>query len=1328
MAEFQGAEAHTKMLSPFAHWRTDMNMRFVASMWLRQCLTLVAAVGIVAGCMNSVAHAQPGGFGAPGFGPGGGFRPEGVFGIVTSDAGISELKLSDDQKTKAKAISDAWTEELTTLRRAGFAAGSDEAARNKNKADIEAARKVQEDKLKAVISPEQFQRAEQLSLHAMGTDALARDAVIVELKITDEQKEKLNKIRTDTYPKFGELFGRRLPEDERKKGMQKIIEDRDKLVMAVLAPEQVKAWEAKLGPKPVELVAAADPAKTEAAKTDVPKVEAPKTEPSRPEAPVQPEAPKGAVVADFTESKDAPKATPGVEKSLVFNFRFAPWDKVLQRFADEAELSLDLTVVPPGTFNYYDKARYTPTEALDILNGYLLQKGYLLVKRDRFLVVLNIDNPIPPNLIPEVAVEDLPKHGKNELLQIVMSLEGFDAAGAVEEIRDMLGPQGKIGTVSKYNRVVITDIGSNLQRIVRLLSENGAIAEANVPGIKVFPLKHITASEADKIIRDLFGLAPRGRAGVVAQAAAAQPTAPQPFTGSRWGGGDPRFGGFGGQSFGGQGFGGRGDFGRGDSGGGRGDFGRGGDRGSQAPQTQQPVPAAPAVAPVKEKVQLAIDIRTNSLLVTASATDLAIIGTAIKTIDVESVDGPRSRSMNIPQLEVYALQNADLQVVINNLNAIIPGLQITEDVKARRLSVYAVPDEQAQVRGIITQLDGEENTGSVVVIPLKKQDPVAVTTSIRSLFSTNRVDPPSIEADALGRRLLVRGTPEQVMQIRKLLSEMGEDGNMATMADRSGGGPVRTIPLNGNDPQQMVSMLEKMFGQMESDRPIIKTVIPALTPTVRQKMPQPLVEPETETELEKPPVTSKVQKTSTSGSRSGTTPAAKVADAKGDEELEENEEEDEGDLLKALDEALKEQNENVDDTDDAASDKNAATESKPAPEAANSSNDQTNAAKKPLNVTVFGGKLIISSDDMDALNRAEEMLEMLNKAVGGDGEPHWTVFYLRSADANETATLLGQLFPSGSVSKSDTGSTLLGSVSSSFSSLGSGLMDVTGLNSLSSGGSPLRIIAEPRSNALYVSGTDQQLKQIEEMLRVLDSAELPETLKDRVPRPIVVQHTDVTKVKTIVEDVYKEQLEGENPLAAAAGAGSRGGGGGFNPLAMLMGGAGGGKKKGIEMTISADTQTNTLIVSAADPLFRQVEALVKSVDQMAYDAQPTVQVVNLKTGNSAVVQSALQSLLGKVKVSSTGGASAPATGGSGNSTPSFPSFGGGGFPGGFNPGGFTPGGGGLTPGGSGRGSFGNFGAPGSSGFGGRGGFGSGGFGGPNGGGDGGRGGRGRGGN
>src|SRR5207249_3687447 len=41
-----------------------------------------------------------------------------------------------------------------------------------------------------------------------------------------------------------------------------------------------------------------------------------------------------------------------VEK-LSFNFRHAPWADVLKAFAELSELTLDLNVVPPGTFNYF---------------------------------------------------------------------------------------------------------------------------------------------------------------------------------------------------------------------------------------------------------------------------------------------------------------------------------------------------------------------------------------------------------------------------------------------------------------------------------------------------------------------------------------------------------------------------------------------------------------------------------------------------------------------------------------------------------------------------------------------------------------------------------------------------------------------------------------------------------------------------------------------------------------------------------------------------------------------------------------------------------------
>ena len=47
---------------------------------------------------------------------------------------------------------------------------------------------------------------------------------------------------------------------------------------------------------------------------------------------------------------------------------------------------------PKGTFNYTDNRAYTPAEAIDLLNSVLLPKGYTLIRRDRMLWVINLDN------------------------------------------------------------------------------------------------------------------------------------------------------------------------------------------------------------------------------------------------------------------------------------------------------------------------------------------------------------------------------------------------------------------------------------------------------------------------------------------------------------------------------------------------------------------------------------------------------------------------------------------------------------------------------------------------------------------------------------------------------------------------------------------------------------------------------------------------------------------------------------------------------------------------------------------------------------------------
>jgi hypothetical protein len=85
------------------------------------------------------------------------------------------------------------------------------------------------------------------------------------------------------------------------------------------------------------------------------------------------------------------------EDGFSFNFHAVPWPDVLKQFAEAAGLTLDLTAVPPGTFTYFDARPYTPDEALNVLNGHLLLRGYALVRRGNSLVSVKIAEaePVP---------------------------------------------------------------------------------------------------------------------------------------------------------------------------------------------------------------------------------------------------------------------------------------------------------------------------------------------------------------------------------------------------------------------------------------------------------------------------------------------------------------------------------------------------------------------------------------------------------------------------------------------------------------------------------------------------------------------------------------------------------------------------------------------------------------------------------------------------------------------------------------------------------------------------------------------------------------------
>jgi hypothetical protein len=253
------------------------------------------------------------------------------------------------------------------------------------------------------------------------------------------------------------------------------------------------------------------------------------------------------------------------------------------------------------------------------------------------------------------------------------------------------------------------------------------------------------------------------------------------------------------------------------------------------------------------------------------------------------------------------------------------------------------------------------------------------------------------------------------------------------------------------------------------------------------------------------------------------------------------------------------------------------------------------------------------------------------------------VFYLKSAPAATVAETLGQILGgSSSSSRGGGGNSLLGNMASA--AIGEGPAEfIGGMMGFGRGrdrdndeqqtvvtAGAVRIVPDARLNALLVQAPQSDLDTIEQLLQVLDQEETPDTLVALKPRMIPVVNSKAADIAEVVKQVYAERMTG-----AAGG----GGGGGRPPgpedffRAMRGGGRdrGGSNNRAAEaqkISIGVDNRTNSLVVSAPQPTFEEIEQLVRTLDEASNPASESVRVVTLKQTNPQAVTQALAGLLG----------------------------------------------------------------------------------------------------
>ena len=230
-----------------------------------------------------------------------------------------------------------------------------------------------------------------------------------------------------------------------------------------------------------------------------------------PKQTVQPDRPEQADRTDRADRVETP-AVPAATARLRFNFRFQPWSEVLNWFADRAGYSLVLDVAPTGTFNYSDAREYSPAEAIDLLNSVLMTKGYTLVLRDRMLLLVNLEDPIPPSLVSEVPAEQLEGRGVFELLSTRFQLKNLSVDEAQDEIEELLGPQGSMIPLPKARQLVVVELGGRLRTIRDVLEKAENARDPSQHELKWFDLHSVAPDEVVALLRQMFEIPEGGNA------------------------------------------------------------------------------------------------------------------------------------------------------------------------------------------------------------------------------------------------------------------------------------------------------------------------------------------------------------------------------------------------------------------------------------------------------------------------------------------------------------------------------------------------------------------------------------------------------------------------------------------------------------------------------------------------------------------------------------------------------------------------------------------------------------------------------------------------
>jgi len=280
----------------------------------------------------------------------------------------------------------------------------------------------------------------------------------------------------------------------------------------------------------------------------------------------------------------------------------------------------------------------------------------------------------------------------------------------------------------------------------------------------------------------------------------------------------------------------------------------------------------------------------------------------------------------------------------------------------------------------------------------------------------------------------------------------------------------------------------------------------------------------------------------------------------------------------------------------------------------------------PIRSQLVPEGIIIQSDNLEALDRFQEHLLEVAESTRRIPSPP-VVYYLKYVNADDAVKMLADLLDGGKTLDDTPANTLvLGSaLSMSSGYFGSLTKSKEGMTTVTAG--TATIVSDARLNRIIVQGTTEDVAVIDDYMKIIDKGSSITDIETFGRSHVIeLSHTKAADVLAMIKEAFANRIAAK-PQSSSQSSSDRSSGdlrssydsrapydardrrdSSDRQLAIAEKPTRG---KLPEMTVAAHEASNTIVVTAPDSLFAEVESLVRSIDTMS---EQIVEVIPAKDG------------------------------------------------------------------------------------------------------------------